>query len=556
MTYLPLPTRALYHIWQRVTRKYCDLWRAPLKMVDAEAQRCSASKKLVVSLQAQRQCDPPVGQAISSADEEDCCALVGHCNDNRRSGWRGVMSPWLIPAGTMVALLFFPLSAWAAEKAPTILNAQELAASIALLVPLGLLLIALASVPLPERESAAFSFPAAIGLAGVLYFLVGFAFEFGGFGLIDSRPDFAVLVREWTALSPAWSRYWGMAGVTGFFLGHGADTPGSLALFLSQLPWIISATLVPMVVTRRYGPTFLAILLGGVSGGIIAPVVGNWIYGGGWLHHLGVTAGWGHGYLDVGGLGMIALVAAGMSWAVLLAFRPRRPARVGALDALPALPSPLLAVLGSGLLLAGGSGWFLALPLFPSFAFPWEKMLLNLLLAASGGALLPLLYVWFFSGEQNLVLPARGLAAGWLSLLAGAPFLPPWAALLVGVLVGALLPLWTAGVDRFFRLPDDGGLLAVVTLAGFFGVWAPAFLADGRFGQGWQDVGAGHYLGVAGQGVSGLLVAGGLRPDWPGQFWAQFVGSWAIFLFAFLASSIIAWPVATIWERVLKKLNY
>jgi len=486
MTQLPLPTGILYHILQRVTRKYRDLLPAR----------------------------------------------------------------WLVLASAIGVSLFLPMPAWAAEKAPTILNAQELAASIALLVPLGLLLVALASVPLPERESASFSFPAAVGLAGVLYFAVGFAFEFGGFGLIDSRPGFAALVREWTALSPVWSRYWGMAGLAGFFLGRGADTPGSLALFLAHLPWIIAATLVPLVVIRRHGPTFLAILLGGVSGGLIAPVVGNWIYGGGWLHHLGVTAGWGHGYIDVGGLSMIALVAAGISWAALLAFRPRRPTNAEPTDALPAVPSPLLAVLGSGLLLAGGSGWFLASPLFPSVAFPWSKMLSNLLLAASGGALLPLLYVWFFSGEQSLALPARGLAAGWLALLAGAPFLSPWAALLVGVLLGALLPLLTAGIDRLFRLPDDGGLLAMMTLAGFLGVWAPGFLADGRFGRGWQDVGPSHYLGVAGQGVSGLFVAGGLRPDWPGQFWAQFVGSWAVFLFAFLVSSIIAWPVATIWGRL------
>ncbi len=453
----------------------------------------------------------------------------------------------------IACLAFYPLPAWAANNAPTFRNVQELSASVALFVPLGLLLLALASVPPAERENAAFSFPAAVGLAGVLYFVVGFALEFGGFGLIDARPDFAALVREWTALSPAWSRYWGMSGLAGFFLAGPAATPGNESLFLAHLPWIITAAIIPLVVTRRYGPTYLAILWGGLSGGIIAPVAGNWIYGGGWLHHLGITAGWGHGYLDIGGLSMVAIVGAGISWATLLAFRPRRAAKLAGPLSLPAIHAPLLAILGSGLLIAGSSGWFLATPLWPFTYFPWEKIFLNLLLSAAGGAFLPLLYIWFFTGEQNLALPAQGLAAGWLALLAGAPFIPPWAAVATGMVVGGLMPIVTALLTSQLNFPDDGGLLTMTTLAGFLGVWAPGLFADGQFGQGWQGVGPTHYLGIAGQGVSGLLVAAGLQPDWPGQFLAQFVGSFAIFLLAFLLTSLLSWPIATIWAKVVGK---
>jgi Amt family ammonium transporter len=56
------------------------------------------------------------------------------------------------------------------------------------------------------------------------------------------------------------------------------------------------------------------------------------------------------------------------------------------------------------------------------------------------------------------------------------------------------------------------------------GVLAVGLFGDGLAGQGWNEIGLETYLGVAGQGVAGLVAAPGYAPDWPGQISAQLVG--------------------------------
>ncbi|MGB4804705.1 MAG: hypothetical protein WBV59_18800, partial [Anaerolineae bacterium] len=70
------------------------------------------------------------------------------------------------------------------------------------------------------------------------------------------------------------------------------------------------------------------------------------------------------------------------------------------------------------------------------------------------------------------------------------------------------------------------------------GLLGLALLADGRFGQGWNGIGAESYLGIAGQGVSGLWPAVGLQADWPGQMQAQLAGVAAEALFSFLLATL------------------
>jgi Amt family ammonium transporter len=78
------------------------------------------------------------------------------------------------------------------------------------------------------------------------------------------------------------------------------------------------------------------------------------------------------------------------------------------------------------------------------------------------------------------------------------------------------------------------------------------FLADGRAGQGWNGFGVSDYYGVAGQGVSGLLVAPGFASDWPGQLQAQLVGTVAIGLWALLGGLLLFQTVKVLvnaWAR-------
>jgi len=70
--------------------------------------------------------------------------------------------------------------------------------------------------------------------------------------------------------------------------------------------------------------------------------------------------------------------------------------------------------------------------------------------------------------------------------------------------------------------------VAVGLSGGVFGVLAPGLFADGRFGQGWNQIGTQSYLGIPGQGVTGLVPGPGMAVDWPGQLNAQLLGLAAI----------------------------
>ena len=89
------------------------------------------------------------------------------------------------------------------------------------------------------------------------------------------------------------------------------------------------------------------------------------------------------------------------------------------------------------------------------------------------------------------------------------------------------------------RLDDDTALAPVHLVGGLVGLLAVGLLSDGLAGAGWNGVGSIQFLGVAGQGVTGLWPAPGYQPDWPGQMQAQLIGIGALFLTAFLAGLVV-----------------
>ncbi len=161
------------------------------------------------------------------------------------------------------------------------------------------------------------------------------------------------------------------------------------------------------------------------------------------------------------------------------------------------------------------------------------------MLAAVAGALAPLAYTWFVTEHPDPLLAARGLAAGAVVAAATGPFIPPWAAAALGLAAGLLVPLLTYLVREVLRIDDDSGLTPVHLAAGLLGVLAIGFFADGLAGAGWNGVGAREFLGVPGQGVTGLLAAPGMQPDWPGQIQAQLVGAGALFAVGFLGGALV-----------------
>jgi Amt family ammonium transporter len=140
---------------------------------------------------------------------------------------------------------------------------------------------------------------------------------------------------------------------------------------------------------------------------------------------------------------------------------------------------------------------------------------------------------------------ARAVGAAVVASLAVAPFIPTWGSLALGALIGLITPIAIFVCDRLLRWDDPTAALTVHGLGGLLGIAAVGVLADGTAGAGWNGIGADEYLGVAGQGVTGLLAAEGLRADFPLQLQAQLVGGASLALFAFFAAWLFLAPLAT-----------
>lgn len=423
---------------------------------------------------------------------------------------------------------------------------------LAFLVPLGFALIAVSGLPVERARRAAVAFFAAMGLTVVGYAGIGFALQFGGVGLPHDLPGYEGLIWEWSALGPTWGPGWGMAGLAGWGLSGPAATPAAYTLALSNLPWVITAALIPLIGLRSRIPAWASLLLGLLIGAVVYPLAGNWIWGGGWLANLGLNLGLGHGYVEVAGAGLVHLLGAVTALAGILVFLPRRPKSTprGQVT-LPATHWPLLALLGSVALLIGSFTWTVANPLLPRETLDLSLLALNSLLAAAAGALVALAYTWLVAGSPDPLMAARGLATALVATTAFAPFVAPLAALGVGAVAGLLTPLAIFAVGHLLRWDDTAAVLTVHGLGGVLGLLALGIVADGRAGAGWNGIGADSYLGVAGQGVTGLLAAAGYQPDWPAQMQAQGVGVAALAGLGFFAAWLLLAPPA-ILARLLK----
>jgi Amt family ammonium transporter len=407
---------------------------------------------------------------------------------------------------------------------------------LAFLVPLGFALIAAGAYTNDRAARAAVATLAGLALGILGYAAVGFGLQYGGVGLPHDDPGYAGLIWEWSALGPGWGPGWGMAGISGWGLQGPAATPAARTLALSTLPWLATAITIPLIGLGGRVPRWSLALLGLAAGALIFPLAGNWVWGGGWLANLGANLGFGHGFVDPNGAGLVHLLGAAMTVAVIALFARRRPHTL-APAVLPRAPQPLLTGLGAVLLLAGSLAWSAAIPLLPGGLDP-AQVGLNLVLGAAAGAMLALGYTWLVAGRPDPLMGGRGLAAGVIAAGAIAPFAPAWLALAVGAIAGFVTPLAVYFVDRVLRW-DESGVLAVHGMGGLLGLVAIGVLADGSAGRGWNGIGESEYLNAPGQGVTGLLAAAGFAPDWPAQLQAQLVGAATLALFGFFAAWLV-----------------
>ncbi len=260
---------------------------------------------------------------------------------------------------------------------------------------------------------------------------------------------------------------------------------------------------------------------------LIYPVVGHWIWGGGWLADLG--------FMDFAGDSAVHSVGgwAALSGAMILGPRIGKYDKNGKPRAIPG-HNMSLAVIGLFVLWLGWFGFNPGSTM--SFQNPGDVMhiLMTTNTAAIAAVLTATATSWIYIGKPDLGMTINGCLAGLVGITGGCAYVTIEASLLIGAIAGVLVVFAVVFFDRI-GIDDPVGATSVHLGCGVFGTICVGLFAK----EGVTTL----------SGVNGLFYGGGFK-----QLGTQLIGIVAVGAFVFLTSCIV-WCVlkATIGIRVSRE---
>ena len=336
----------------------------------------------------------------------------------------------------------------------------------------------------------------------------------------------------------------GWIGLQGLFFASGADNSPATgeaykgvysaiswagvplwAKFFFQLVFCgTAATIVSGAVCERIKYVSF-IVFSFVMAMFIYPVVGHWIWGGGWLAKLGM--------FDFAGSTVVHSVGGWSALAGVLILGPR----IGKYDNgnIKAIPGHnlSLATLGTFVL---WFGWFGFNPGSTMAADPAAigHVAVTTNTAAAAAIMTATMTSWLLMGKPDLGMTLNGCLAGLVAITAPCAFVGVGTSLLIGAIAGVLVVVAVMMFDRL-RLDDPVGALSVHLVNGVFGT-----LCVGLFAQ---DKITGTATG------NGLFFGGGLK-----LLGVQLAAVLSVAVFVFAAAAV-TWLVlrATIGIRVSRE---
>ena len=409
-----------------------------------------------------------------------------------------------------------------------------------------------------ELEETVAELAGAIDIAWLLIAGILVLFMQAGFGLVESgfirsKNVTNILMKNTLDLSFGalgyWAVGWGLAyGTTEFidikFFGGGSffftpESGADYASFFFQFAFAATAaTIVSGAVAERtkFGAYLIYTL---VITAVIYPVVTHWLWGDGFLSAYAGEIQFGdNGVIDFAGSTVVHSVG---GWAALVAaimIGPRRGKfnADGSANAILGHSMPL-GFLGVMILWIGWYGFNAGstLGLSGGFAELAARVAVTTTLAAGAGAVSAMLISWARFGKSDLSLTLNGVLGGLVGITAGTATVEPWAAVVIGLVAGAIIVYGVSFLESM-KIDDPVGAVPVHL---FNGIWGT--LAVGLFT-------AKDYLGPNyGESDSyGLLVGGGFE-----QFGIQVIGVVAVGVWTVVTSVVLFTIIrATIGLRV------
>ena len=360
--------------------------------------------------------------------------------------------------------------------------------------------------------------------AAVLVFLMQAGFAMLETGLTRAKNAANILMKNLMDFSIGSLVFWavgyalmfgaskaGLFGFSGFFLGGtsaadagGADTASTFAFWLFQAMFAATAATIVSgsMAERTRFPAYMVYSVFVTA--LIYPIVGHWIWGGGWLSNLGP------GFADFAGSTVVHSTGGwlGLVGAMVLGPRIGKYVKNGAGLTARAIPghSLPLASLGVFILWFGWFG-FNAGSTVAGTDLSIALIALNTNVAAAAGAVGALFTAWIWFRKPDPTFALNGAIAGLVSITAGCAYVAPAMAVLIGLLGGVLVVLAVELLDKVCKIDDPIGAVSAHGVCGAWGTLAVGLFANEAIG-----------------GVSGLFFGGGLA-----QLGVQFVGVVAVF---------------------------
>ncbi|MDX1637285.1 MAG: ammonium transporter [Balneolaceae bacterium] len=285
------------------------------------------------------------------------------------------------------------------------------------------------------------------GLGSIVFWACGFAIMFG-------------------------TDMFGFFGSSNFFLSEAVTTSGQLDAwmygnwFFQAVFAATAATIVSGAVAERTKFTAYIIYTVFITA-FIYPVVGHWIWGGGWLSDLG--------FYDFAGSTVVHSVGAwaGLVGTILLGPRIGRFVN-GTPKSIPG-HSMALGTLGVFILWLGWFGFNPGSTLGADLSMARIAVTTNL--AAAGGAVAAMAVGWYKLSKPDLRYSLNGALAGLVAITAGCAVVSPLSALVIGA-VGGTIMVYGLDLLEYFRIDDPVGAIPVHGFAGVWGTLAVALFAQ------------------------------------------------------------------------------
>jgi Amt family ammonium transporter len=354
--------------------------------------------------------------------------------------------------------------------------------------------------------------------SAALVFFMNLGFGLVESGLTRSKNTVNILFKNFIVFAIASLAYWvvgfglmfgdgnWLTGTSGLFGLGGADNSplmgGDYAGVYSALSWSgipleakfffqlvfagTAATIVSGAVAERikFGAfiAFSAMLVA-----FIYPLIGHWVWGGGWLA--------GMGFVDFAGSTTVHSVGgwAALAGVLLLGARRGRFSPDGRARPMPG-HNIMAVTMGAFVLWLGWFG-FNAGSTMAADPGLIAHICLTTNSAAIAGILSSTFIAWLLLKKPDLTMTANGCLGGLVAVTAGCAFVSVGSAIVIGFLAGSLVILGVLVFDRL-KLDDPVGALSVHLVCGVFGT-----LCVGLFAQ--------NSVNAAGPG-DGLFFGGGL----------------------------------------------